>query len=251
MNLTAQKVATLELDAGKQDQIWFDDSVPGFGLRIRETGSRSWIFQYKIGRKTRRVVIGRASAIKVGRAREMAGELHAKVRLGGDPAAEKRVQVERASHTLGGLTDKYLAQQEHRAAPRQLPGGQASPSGACQAAARSACRYDRQANRSRPVGYDREELGAVTANRVRASMSAMFTWGMKEGLVLANPVMFTNKRQCKVCATACLRTLNWRCIWQGLQTISTGPLSSCWYSPRSGRTKSRLCGGRRLISTAT
>ena len=52
MNLTAQKVATLVLDSGKKDQIWFDDSVPGFGLRIRETGSRSWIFQYKIGRKT-------------------------------------------------------------------------------------------------------------------------------------------------------------------------------------------------------
>ena len=26
--------------------------------------------------------------------------------------------------------------------------------------------------------------GAVTANRVRASMSAMFAWGMKEGLAL-------------------------------------------------------------------
>jgi hypothetical protein len=37
--------------------------------------------------------------------------------------------------------------------------------------------------------------GAVTANRVRAAMSAMFTWGMKEGLVRANPVIFTNKRQ--------------------------------------------------------
>jgi integrase len=38
------------------------------------------------------------------------------------------------------------------------------------------------------------ESGAVTANRVRATMSAMFTWGMKEGLVLANPIVATNKR---------------------------------------------------------
>ena len=36
--------------------------------------------------------------------------------------------------------------------------------------------------------------GTVTANRVRATMSAMFTWGMREGLAFTNPVANTNKR---------------------------------------------------------
>src|SRR5262245_16857251 len=108
MNLTAAVVANLKLRNGEADRIWFDDSVPGFGLRVRESGSRSWIFQYKIGSKTRRLVIGQAAAIKVGRAREIAGELHAKVRLGGDPAADKRVRVERSAHTFGALVERYL-----------------------------------------------------------------------------------------------------------------------------------------------
>ena len=42
--------------------------------------------------------IGQTSAIKLGRAREIASEHHAKVKLGRDPAGEKRVLVERVPH---------------------------------------------------------------------------------------------------------------------------------------------------------
>jgi hypothetical protein len=145
--------------------------------------------------KTRRVVIGQASAIKVGRAREIAGELHAKVRLGGDPAAEKRIQVERASHTLGGLVERYLAQQEtelrsgsYREVKRHLR---------VHAKPLHGLPVDTIDKRTvaDQLGAIEKSSGPVTANRVRASLSAMFTWGIKEGLVLANPVMFTNKRQ--------------------------------------------------------
>jgi hypothetical protein len=89
MKLTLASLTNLKLKSGDKDRIWFDDDVPGFGLRVRDTGSRSWIYQYKIGGKTRRLVLGQATAIKPARAREIAGELHATVRLGGDPAAVK------------------------------------------------------------------------------------------------------------------------------------------------------------------
>jgi integrase len=195
MKLTAQSVAALTLKPGESDRIWFDDLVAGFGLRKRQSGASSWIFQYKVGRKTRRLVIGQASAIKVGRAREIASEHHAKVRLGGDPVAEKRVRIERASHTFGALVEKYLAQQKTELRPGSY---------------REVSRHleihgellhglpvdtiDKRTIADR-LSVIEKNSGAVTANRVRASMSAMFTWGMKEGLVLANPVMFTNKRQ--------------------------------------------------------
>ena len=90
MRLTAASLGALKLDADVTDKIFFDTDVPGFGLRVRASGARTWIFQYKIGGRTRRLVLGNASAVKPARAREIAGELHAKVRLGGDPAAEKR-----------------------------------------------------------------------------------------------------------------------------------------------------------------
>src|SRR5215472_5521599 len=96
MRLLTTTTEKLKLEPGERDKIWFDDDVPGFGLRVRDTGSRSWVYQYKIGGRTRRLVLGHAKAIKLGRAREIAGELHAKVKLGGDPAAEKQEKVTRS-----------------------------------------------------------------------------------------------------------------------------------------------------------
>src|SRR5262249_9655609 len=97
MKLTSQVVDKLTLNPGQTDRIVFDDGVPGFGLRIRavrkwnggaisnQPPGRTWVFQYRDAGKTRRVLIGEVSAIKVQRARELAGELHAKVALGQDP----------------------------------------------------------------------------------------------------------------------------------------------------------------------
>ena len=195
MNLTAHSVATLKLENGETDRIFFDDTVPGFGVRIREAGSRNWIFQYKIGRTTRRLVIGSASAIKVAKAREIAGQHHAAVKLGRDPAAEKRTQIERASHTFGALVEKYLNQQrtELRAGSfREVNRHLEIHSKPLHALPVDT--VDQRIVAARLAEIEKGS-GAVTANRARATMSAMFTWGMKEGLVVANPVMFTNKRQ--------------------------------------------------------
>src|SRR5215831_6813510 len=194
MKLTAASLANLKLAFGDKDRIWFDDAVPGFGLRIRNTGSRSWIYQYKIGGKTRRLVLGHATAIKPARAREIAGELHAKVKLGGDPAAEKRAQVERSSHSFGALAQQYLAARRNGLPPRSLPVIEryleiyAAPFDKLPIDS-----IDRRAVAERLAGIERDS-GAVTSNRVRSTLSAMFTWAMKEGLIAGNPVIGTNKR---------------------------------------------------------
>jgi integrase len=205
MRLTEKVVQTAGLDPGQDDRIWFDDDITGFGLRVRRVKkwngaysnkepAKSWMFQYRIGGKTRRLVIGQATAVKAGRARQIASELHAKVKLGRDPAIEKRISVERASHTFGTLIHKYLAQQRGHMRPnsyRQVARHLESHAAPLHALPVDA--IDRQAIAARLNSIE-QSSGAVTANRVRATMSAMFTWGMREGLVLANPVAYTNKR---------------------------------------------------------
>src|SRR5262249_49837842 len=103
MKLTAKTIRALHLCAGKRDQIEFDDDVPGFGLRLREGGSRTWIFQYKVGTKQRRLVLGKGTELTAGKARDIARDLHAKVRLGGDPAGEKAEPRVRAVGNLREL----------------------------------------------------------------------------------------------------------------------------------------------------
>jgi hypothetical protein len=44
MTLTKTTVSKIRLD-GKSDQIFYDDNLTGFGLRIREGGSRKFIEQ--------------------------------------------------------------------------------------------------------------------------------------------------------------------------------------------------------------
>ena len=114
MRLTVASIEGLKLHTGVADKIIFDDDVPGFGIRVRASGARTWIYQYKIGGKTRRLVLGQVTAIKPARAREIAGELHAKVRLGGDPASEKRQNVQRTQNTFGTLAERFLDQYKRR-----------------------------------------------------------------------------------------------------------------------------------------
>jgi hypothetical protein len=114
MRLTAATIDDLKLDSGVIDRIVFDDDVPGFGIRLRASGKRSWIYRYKIAGRTRRLVLGQVSAIKLAKARDIAGELHAKVRLGGDPASEKREKVQRALNTFGTLAERFLDQYARR-----------------------------------------------------------------------------------------------------------------------------------------
>ena len=193
MRLTAATVSALKLDADVTDKIFFDDALPGFGLRVRASGARTWIYQYKIGGRTRRVVLGHATAIKLARAREIAGELHAKVRLGGDPASEKRERIHRALDTFGTLAERFLEQYHRRPRTRDE-------------VVRHLQKYAAPLH-PMPVGAitlrDLASLlaridkasGATTTNRVRSTLSSCFSWAMREGLALSNPVVNTNKRE--------------------------------------------------------
>jgi hypothetical protein len=79
VKLTQKTVDALVLPKGKAETIVFDQNLGGFGLRLRRGGSRSWVYQFKIGR---RVTIGNAAVLSAVRAREAAVQLHSKVRLG-------------------------------------------------------------------------------------------------------------------------------------------------------------------------
>jgi Arm DNA-binding domain len=101
MKLTQKMVAAVTLPKGRSELIVFDDDIPGLGVRLRTGGPPRWIFQFRVGAKQRRISLGPVSAISVARARELAGELHAKVRLGHDPAATKAEEQVRAVETMG------------------------------------------------------------------------------------------------------------------------------------------------------
>jgi hypothetical protein len=101
MKLT-KPIERLAVPPGKSEAIFFDDDVPGFGLRLRAGGSRTFIVQYALGGRQRRMTIGAAKVLDAPKARQTARNLLAKVRLGHDPAADRAEARVRASDELLG-----------------------------------------------------------------------------------------------------------------------------------------------------
>lgn len=91
------------------DYVEWCGHLPGFGVRIRPTGSKSLVIQYDFGGRkgvTRRVTLGAFPKVGVEEARKKAKEILAKVALGEDVAAERSKQ--RAAVTMAELCDVYL-----------------------------------------------------------------------------------------------------------------------------------------------
>ncbi|QGY00345.1 DUF4102 domain-containing protein [Roseovarius faecimaris] len=100
------------IDTPGKPVVYYDDTVKGFGLLVRPSGSRSWILEYRPGAGGRgiakkRVVIGNPETVTPEQARAMAKDMLAKVRLGADPAAERADA--RAADTVAEIADAWLS----------------------------------------------------------------------------------------------------------------------------------------------
>jgi integrase len=197
MGLTVKDADGLKLKPGQKERIEFDDKVAGLGLRIREGGSRTWIYQYRIGKKQRRMVLGSAKSVPLGLARENAGKLEAKVRLGGDPALAKQTAQEEAGNTLGALLDQYLEARKSEWRPRS----EAEITRHLKVQARALHKFPITAVSQKNVadlldGIAKDRRN-VTANRVRASLCAFFGWVIRRGIRLpeGNVASYTEKRK--------------------------------------------------------
>src|SRR4051812_40754993 len=89
------RITKRTIDAAKtdgRDYVKWDAELTGFGVRVRPSGSKSFIAVYRTGgRKSplRRVTIGAVGKIEVEEARDAARKILAGAELGKDHAAER------------------------------------------------------------------------------------------------------------------------------------------------------------------
>jgi integrase len=192
MKLTKNTAATLKSD--KPDQVFWDDSLPGFGVRLRGD-SRSWLIQYRISSQQRRESLGDIRRITLDDARRIARQKFAQIELGTDPAAAKaeaKAAAATAKLTLGSVCDRYLDAKRDVLRPFSHV---------------TIGRYFAihwQPLRDRPLAaITRADIaarlqeivkarGRVAAARARAHLSALYNWAAREGLCDSNPTAFTN-----------------------------------------------------------
>jgi integrase len=177
------------------DKVHFDSALPGYGLRVRGSGAHSLMVQYAIAGRTRRVVVGKFGSVDPGKAYNEGKDLLAKVRLGHDPAAEKELARIRAGETFGALLPRFLEHQRARLKPRSYVETERHLKVHAKTLHGSPIEaVTRRAIAARLAEIERH-TGPAARNRVRASLSAYFTWAAKEGYLDANPVAFTNKAE--------------------------------------------------------
>ncbi len=193
---TRTTVARLGCPPGRGEAFHWDADLPGFGLRCLASGVRRYVVQYrtKLGGQ-RRVSLGDPGTVKLDEARDKARDMLAQVRLGGDPHAAQQDARRQAREAVrvSALVDGYLAAAAKRMRPRSLIETK-----------RHLSEHGKPLHERIAAEVDRREVatllasiaersGGVTANRVRSSLSAMWTWAVMAGLQDANPVALTAK----------------------------------------------------------
>lgn len=182
VNLTAVFVEKRKNNGKRTD--YFDDSLPGFSLRVSENGVKTWCVSYRFAGKWTRYTFGTYPVIKLAEARETAKDALHDVAHGINPATKKK--SERNADTFHYLAHEYL---ERHAKPKK-----------------KSWRNDEwiinkylnpEFGGTHAKGITRRDIrtlldriaakAPIMANRVKALLNKMYNWGILNEIVNANP----------------------------------------------------------------
>ena len=94
--LSEQSIAELQPRSSEYG-VW-DIEIPGFGVRVRVSGYKSYVFCYHVRgqKKVRRITIGNVIGISLAAARELARDYRLEVRRGNDPAMKLKKRTDKS-----------------------------------------------------------------------------------------------------------------------------------------------------------
>ncbi len=184
IKLTHRGIASLATDGPWLTDYW-DDTIPGFGVRVHHSGRKAYFLRYTAQGKRRRMNLGTYPALPLAQARNKAKEVLGRIATGGDPQVQR--QADRAAETFGELAAEYL---ERHAKPKKrswkederIIGAELLPTWRN----RKAKKISRREISDLLDGI--VERGApIMANRTKALISKIFNFGMARDIVEFNP----------------------------------------------------------------
>jgi integrase len=213
--LKDENLSKLTLGKGEADRTFWDipskgiDPVTGFGLRVREGGSRVYILRYKHEGQTRRIVLGEAGLFKTvdaarAVARDKKGAVIEQRRAGVDPrsvekARREEIQRSQARAEAGAFLLQAKAYIEHKTGKirpktlyetkRYLIGLDNAAPAVWQPLHGMALNEITQRVVKARLAEIAAVSGTVTADRARAALSGFFVWAVDREQADANPVM--------------------------------------------------------------
>lgn len=196
MELTTEKARKLTIPAGKDDHVEWDDTLPGFGVRVFPGGRRSWIVQARLNGQSARMTLGTVAKMNYDAARKVAKIALGKIEQGIDPRTEKADRVAAAAVMFGRQTDAYLEGKREKRRARtvyEIEHSLRQHWKTFHGKAITAITVQDVADRLDEIKRDH---GPIAANRARSYLSGFFKWAMAKGKMGQrpyNPVPATEK----------------------------------------------------------
>ena len=212
----------------KAVMLW-DDRIPGFGLKVTPAGTKTYLFQYRLGGRsgrTRRFTIGKHGALTADNARREADRLATLVRQGVDPQQEKQDTARRAvdlafkPYAEAFIEDclKVRWKASHRDGAALLR------------------RYAIPVIGNKPLpDIDRADIRSVlkpvkrkvaTCRNLFAVLRRLFRWAVSEGDLTASPIVGMEPPPLPPKRDRALSDLELKLVWQASETLGYpfGPL---------------------------
>lgn len=117
--LNLNKTTVDRLSAEQTDIVYWDATLPGFGVRVKPSGAKSYVVQYRnrsSGRSRRKTIGRHGPLLSLHEARAIARGFLSDVMRGGDPAAD--ASDARDAPTMKFLAEHYLSR---HAVPKKRP----------------------------------------------------------------------------------------------------------------------------------
>ena len=202
MKLTEREIEKLACPPGKRDCMVFDTEQRGLAVRVVASGSKSYLAQYVVAGRKRRVPLGSVDAISLAAARIAARTVMGDVAKGTDPAAERKVAAEnvkveaqRERMTLARLVDDWTRLHLSTRKPRY----QAEAAGTIKRVFADWLKRPAERLARKDVVQLLDRLPPSMARAAAAYGRACFAWGAKRDSVTGNPfvalpVQATTKR---------------------------------------------------------
>jgi integrase len=183
------KSAIEGLSAGETDYLVWDAALPGFGVRVKPSGVRSYVVQYRnrVTGASRRKTLGQhGPLLTFHKARDQARIILAEALKGNDPVADDRTM--RAAPTMRNLAAEYLEQHAMPKKRAQSVDNDRSMLDRIILPRLGAKKLNDIHSRDIHALHVAMKNTPYQANRVLALMSKMFSLAMKWGWRSDNPV---------------------------------------------------------------
>ncbi|MCG7869354.1 MAG: tyrosine-type recombinase/integrase [Candidatus Thiodiazotropha taylori] len=112
VKLTKTIVDRAVIPSDKKQVFIRDAALPGFGLRITDKGTKSFIVEKRVGGRVRRQTLGRFGPLTVEQARREAQKQLGKIAMGIDPIAEKKTRQAKAKTLVQVFEDFKKARKQ-------------------------------------------------------------------------------------------------------------------------------------------